>query len=321
VTNTYIAKPFRLLPLLRQRVWGRHSLGPYYLDDVGHEPVGEIWFTFEENATSLDRPLGDLLRDRPEILGKAALVRYPGVCPLLIKLLFTSSRLSVQVHPEDSYAAEHHQCQGKTEAWYVLHSEPPGEVAVGFREHITPERLGEAAQTGEIEQLLDWRKVATGDIIFVPAGTVHAIGAGLTICEIQQNSDITYRLYDYGRPRELHLDHGRRVSHLGPHRHKPLVRTLAPWRDHLVSCPYFHIERLRVTQGLRIAGNLSHYLLLTCVRGVGLLGDERFKLGQTWMVPAGAEPCILNGPGSEWILSYTADEPTGALAEVTPAGA
>lgn len=320
VTNTLIAKPFQLVPLLRHRIWGRHSLAPYYLDAPNNQPVGEIWFTSEENATSLDRPLGDLLRDCPEILGNAALSQYPGVCPLLIKLLFTSSRLSVQVHPEDTYAAQHHQCLGKTEAWYVLHSEPPGEVAVGFREYITPEKLSDSAQSGEIEDLLDWRKVQTGDIIFVPAGTVHAIGDGLTICEIQQNSDITYRLYDYGRPRELHLDHGRRVSHLGPHRHDPVVQKLAPWRDHLVSCQYFHIERLRLDQPVRVAENVTHYLLMTCVRGTGLLAGQPFALGQTWMVPAGGASCILDGAGSEWILTYTADEPTDALVEVSRAG-
>jgi mannose-6-phosphate isomerase len=298
---------------LRQRVWGRHSLAPYYLDAVAEQPVGEIWFTFEENATSLGPRLGDLLRAHPEILGSTALAQYPGVCPLLIKLLFTSSRLSVQVHPEDTYAAEHHQSLGKTEAWYVLQSEPPGEVALGFREPITPERLRDSAQSGEIEGLLDWRKVEAGDIVFVPAGTVHAVGAGLTICEIQQNSDITYRLYDYGRPRELHLDHGCRVSHLEPHTHEPRINTLAPWRDHLLSCPYFHIERLRLDQPVRIAENLPYYLLLVCVRGSGLLAGQPFTLGQTWMVPAGADALILDGPGSEWILTYTAEKPTEAL--------
>ncbi|HEX4228219.1 MAG TPA: type I phosphomannose isomerase catalytic subunit [Bryobacteraceae bacterium] len=317
---TKTSQPFRLLPILRPRIWGRHSLAPYHLDVPAGQPVGEMWFTFEENATSLDRPLGDLLRHHPEILGQATLPQYPGVCPLLIKLLFTSSRLSVQVHPEDTYAAEHHESLGKTEAWYVLQSEPPGEVAVGFREPMTLERLRDSAHSGEIERLLDWRKVNTGDVVFVPAGTVHAIGAGLTICEIQQNSDITYRLYDYGRPRELHLDHGCRVSHLGPHLYKPQINTLAPWRDHLVSCPYFHIERLRLDRPVRVAANLPHYLLLVCVGGSGLLAGKPFTLGQTWMLPAGGESVILDGSGSEWILAYTAEEPTGALSEVSPVG-
>jgi mannose-6-phosphate isomerase len=205
---------------------------------------------------------------------------------------------------------------GKTEAWYVLNVEPPGEVAVGFREPITPERLSESARSGEIEKLLDWRKVHPGDIIFVPAGTVHAIGAGLTICEIQQNSDITYRLYDYGRPRELHLDHGCRVSNVGPYEYNSEPKALAPWRDNLVSCRYFHIERLRPSGPIRIEGNLPHYLLLVCSRGSGRIGDQTFNLGETWMVPAGGEACVLNGADSEWLLAYAADQPTAALAEI-----
>ncbi len=138
------------------------------------------------------------------------------ICPLLVKLLFTTERLSVQVHPDDEYAEEHHGSLGKTEAWYVLDATPPGEVAVGFRQTLTPDQFNAAVHSGEIENLLDWRKVQAGDIIYVPAGTVHAIGAGVTICEIQENSDITYRLYDYGRPRELHLEHGTKVSRVRP---------------------------------------------------------------------------------------------------------
>ncbi|MGC2657046.1 MAG: type I phosphomannose isomerase catalytic subunit [Bryobacteraceae bacterium] len=311
--NSSISKPFRLFPILRERVWGRTSLTPYSLDILHGHPIGEMWFSCEENETSLGQQLGVLLRNCPEILGKAALTTYPGVCPLLVKLLFTSSRLSVQVHPEDSYAAEHHRSLGKTEAWYILASDPPGEVAVGFRESLTPERLRESATSGEIEQLLDWRKVVAGDIVFVPAGTVHAIGAGLTICEIQENSDITYRLYDYGRPRELHLDHGCRVARLGPHQHKPVIDPLAPWRDHLVSCPHFQIERLRLDRPIRIAENLPHYLLLVCTGGFGTLAGQPCTLGQTWMIPAGGDACILDAPGSEWILTYTADFPSRGI--------
>lgn len=275
-----------------------------------------MWFSCDDNVTSLGPLLGDLLREHPEILGSAALPSHPGLCPLLIKLLFTSSRLSVQVHPEDDYAAQHHQSLGKTEAWYVLDSQPPGEVAVGFRESITPDRLRDSATSGEIEQLLDWRKVDPGEVIFVPAGTVHAIGAGLTICEIQENSDITYRLYDYGRPRELHLDHGCHVANLGPHRNKPAIAALASWRDHLVSCPHFHIERLRPTKPIQISENLPHYLLLVCTKGSGSLAGEPCTLGQTWMIPAGGEACILDAPGSEWIVAYTADAPIKSLSAV-----
>ncbi len=129
---------------------------------------------------------------------------------------------------------------------------------------------------------------------------MHAIGAGLTICEIQENSDITYRLYDYGRPRELHLEHGVAVSHLGPHHHNVTPKPLADWRDELVASTYFRIERLRPKKAFRIRGGLPYYLLLICLRG------------QVWLIPAHASEVAMDGLGAEWILTYTADRALSA---------
>ena len=254
------SQPIQLLPIFRERVWGRESLAPYFPHTNLSERVGEAWYTSGENSTSLGISLGQLLGDEPNILGTAADPKHPGVCPLLVKMLFTTERLSVQVHPDDDYAEKHHRSLGKTEAWYVVEAEPNAEVAMGFREHLSPERLRESAQSGEIEGLLDWRRVRQGDVIFTPAGTVHAIGAGLTICEIQENSDITYRLYDYGRPRELHLEHGVKVAHLGPHQHSSAVVKLDSWREQLLESSYFRIERLRPVRISR----LTPAWLFTC---------------------------------------------------------
>jgi mannose-6-phosphate isomerase len=300
--------PIQLLPIFRERVWGRETLSPYFGNAPLSERIGEVWFTFEENGTSLHQPLGDLLTQHPKILGNAADPKHPGICPILVKLLFTTSRLSVQVHPDDEYADKHHGSLGKTEAWYVLDAEPPAEVAVGFREEISAERLRESAESGEIENLLDWRKVQAGDVIFTPAGTVHAIGAGLTICEIQENSDITYRLYDYGRPRELHLEHGAKVSHLGPHEHQAAAKVVTPWRDELAACEYFRIERLRPTGPIQVPAGLPYYHLLICVKGAGSIGERATSAGQAWLIPADADGFSVDGAGSEWILTYTAGE-------------
>ncbi len=289
VTNA-ISQPFQIPPAFRQRVWGRRSLQPFF-DQVFENPVGEVWFQYE----------GD-----PQIFGAALDPQHPRVCPLLVKFLFTSDRLSVQVHPDDEYARQHHQSLGKTEAWYVLDSQPPGEVAAGFREPLSPEKLKTAAQTGEIEHLLDWKKVHAGDVIFTPAGTVHAIGAGLTICEIQQNSDITYRLYDYGRPRELHLDHGARVSHLGLQGDQPKPISLNEWRDELVASRYFRIERLRSLRPLGIPEACPYYLLLICIRGHGIIGKQPFAAGQAWFVPARNTAFTIEGD-ADWILTYKSE--------------
>ncbi len=305
-------QPIPLEPIFRERVWGRGSLAPFFPNKSGNNVIGEVWFTFEENSTPLG-PFGEILKTHPGVLGSAADPRHPGVCPLLVKLIFTSARLSVQVHPDDDYAERHHRSLGKTEAWYVIDSQPPGELAVGFRETLDRERLKAAAQSGEIEKLLEWRRVKAGDVIFVPAGTVHAIGAGLTIYEVQENSDITYRLYDYGRPRELHLEHGTRVSHLGPRAPTSPPVPLAAWREHLLQSKYFRLERLRPQSPVQIGCGLPYYLLLNCIKGSGVIAGQPFSAGQAWFVPAHNAEVQIDGVGSEWILAYTAAEPAPGI--------
>jgi mannose-6-phosphate isomerase len=313
MSSVDLHKPIQLMPIFRERVWGRESLAPYFPVTPRNERIGEVWFTCEENLTSLDQPLRVLIGDHPEILGSGADVRHPCICPLLLKLLFTNDRLSVQVHPGDDYAQAHHQSLGKTEAWYVLEANPLGKIALGFRTVFSREKLREAAQSGEIEELLEWRHVAAGDVIYVPAGTVHAIGEGVTICEIQENSDITYRLYDFGRGRELHLDHAAKVSQLGPHTQQVKPVSLADWRDDLLACEYFHLERLRPRPSIRIERGLPYYLLLLCVKGSGSIAQQEFASGQAWLLPAGGADVHLHGPDSEWILAYSAHELTTAL--------
>jgi mannose-6-phosphate isomerase len=138
---------------------------------------------------------------------------------------------------------------------------------------------------------------------------VHAVGAGLTICEIQENSDITYRLYDYGRPRELHFEHGVRVSHLGPHTAMAKTRPLAPGRDELLACDYFRIERLQPQTSMQVPTGLPYYSLLICVKGAGAMNGAECRAGQAWFIPAQGERVKVEGPGSEWIFTYTADTP------------
>jgi mannose-6-phosphate isomerase len=307
-------QPFQLLPLFHERVWGRHTLAPYFRETDRTKRIGEAWFTCEENQTSLGGTLGELVTAHPEILGAAAEPgRHPGACPLLVKLLFTTERLSVQVHPGDEYARLHHASAGKTEAWYVLDAEPGAQVAAGFKQALTPEQLRTAALSGEIVNMLEWRDVRRGDLIFVPAGTVHAIGAGLTICEIQQNSDITYRLYDYGRPRELHLDHGAYVSQLGPYTHRQEAAIVSEGRRHLLECDYFRIEHLALSGSIDVAGGLPHYLLLVCIEGAGTIAGRPCAAGQTWMAPAHGAQFSITGVGSEWLLTYTAREAVAGL--------
>ena len=169
-----------LAPKLVEKPWGRDTLPDPFTGLAGTR-TGEIWF---EPPAALDA--------------------------LLAKYLFTSEALSVQVHPDDARAP--HGTRGKEECWLVLAAEPDARLAIGFTRAVSADELRQAAQDGSVEQLLAWHPVVPGDFFYLPAGTVHAIGAGLTIAELQQNSDVTYRLYDYGRPRELHLDDALQVA-------------------------------------------------------------------------------------------------------------
>lgn len=252
--------PVRLRQRFLEKVWGSNSLSPLYPDSK--KKIGEVWF---ESAEEL---------------------------PLLLKFIFTSEKLSVQVHPGDEYAALHENSRGKTEMWYVLRAEPGASLAVGLRETISKERLREASLSGEIEQLLAWRQVAPGDTYFVPAGTVHAIGAGLVVAEIQQQSDVTYRLYDYGRPRELHLDKSVDVADLRPHPGKQVPRDCGGALL-LAECEYFRTEEWTLASPRELPSPPGRMQLLMFLKGSGRIAGEAFEQGEAWMVPAGAGPSLV----------------------------
>jgi mannose-6-phosphate isomerase len=166
-----------------EKPWGRTRL-PAPFTNGGRGKIGEIWF---------EHP------DRDDL-------------PLLVKYIFTSEKLSIQVHPDDAQARKRGFQNGKTECWYVLEAEPDSRLGLGLKSELSSADIRSAALDGSIEELMDWKPVRAGDCILVPAGTIHAIGAGIALLEFQQNIDLTYRLYDYGRPRELHLDDAVDVS-------------------------------------------------------------------------------------------------------------
>jgi len=256
--------PLRLPTLFLEKVWGSTNLLPWY-PNPGQTKVGEVWFQ------------ADL--------------------PLLVKFVFTSDRLSVQVHPNDDFAREHENSRGKTEMWYIMRADPGARIAIGFRESISRERLREASLSGEIEQLLNWLEVQAGDAFFIPAGTVHAIGGGLAICEIQQYSDVTYRLYDYGRPRELHLDKGIQVS---------LTEASSPKSVMLpIDCQYFHTELARTTSSLLYKPEPERFHIVIFISGAGSIAGRQFQEGEAWLVPAGGQPFEIEpGPQVKFLRTW-----------------
>jgi mannose-6-phosphate isomerase len=254
--------------------WGRHSLWPGFDDAPSDgEPVGEIWYKLAEGTPE------------PE---------------LLVKYLFTSERLSIQVHPDDDAARAAGYPRGKDEAWLILAAEPDATIALGTRYPVTTAELRAAALDGSIETLMDWRSVKAGDVIYSSAGTVHAIGAGLTLIEVQQNVDLTYRLYDYGRPRELHLDAGIAVSNPVPFVDSPKPTNTTPDRDIIVGGGKFVVERLASSQERRLS--LSTPAWIIPVAGSGTVDGHRFTAGECWMVAGDA--AIKIDAGSDVLLAY-----------------
>jgi mannose-6-phosphate isomerase len=250
----------RLHPELRRKPWGTLDLSPWYAAQA--EKTGEVWFTSGETTL-----------------------------PLLIKFLFTDDKLSVQVHPNDEYARRWEGCAGKTEMWHILQARPDACVALGFREPVSKQQLVAAAQSGEIDRLLEWRTVRRGETYLVPAGTVHAIGPGVVLCEVQQNSDITYRLYDFGRGRELHLLRASDVANLGRHPGPAVPSVLSGGRELLVECPYFTVERRIIeTSFSHIASGQEFWVVLS---GNGRWADRPFQAGEVWMLSPGAGEIII----------------------------
>ena len=198
--------------------WGVVDLGPWAEVDDQASPIGEVRY------------------DRPD--GSAA---SPA---LLLKLLFTDQPLSVQVHPDDDYARLVGRPNGKTESWYVLKADHRAKVALGLNCTMSPQQLRQSVDDGSLTRRIAWQAVAAGDCLFVPAGTIHAIGAGLVIVEIQQRSDTTFRLFDHGRQRELHVDDGVAAAMAGPAAAQALVQRLSNERTLLAACPHFVFERV-----------------------------------------------------------------------------
>jgi mannose-6-phosphate isomerase len=249
-----------------EKVWGSPDTQPWY-PNPERRKIGEIWFAASD------------------------------LVPLLVKLLFTSDNLSVQVHPGDAYAREHHNSRGKTEMWHILRAEPEARIALGLRKKATPSGLREASLSGEIMELLNWIPARRGDTFFVPAGTIHAIGGGIALCEIQQHSDITYRLYDYGRPRELHLEHAIAVSNP-----EPVASGLARLP---VECPYFRTELLTVN-GSRLSSSPERNTIYVALEGEGWIAGQPFQAGEAWEVAAGSSPFEITSESARFLVTAPA---------------
>jgi len=250
----------RLATKYVEKPWGRTQLPDFFPDGAGRR-IGEVWF---------DGPQGAPLP------------------ALLVKYIFTSEKLSIQVHPGDAYARAHGLPGGKSECWFILDAEPGATLGMGTHEPLDAQTLRAASLDGRIERLMDWKPLRAGDFFYIPAGTIHAIGAGITLVEVQQNVDVTYRLYDYGRPRELHLDDGVAVSRAEPYGSAGLnvagkdAATLLDRPD----APFRLALETHAPGETRIgAAGPGWFIPLT---GHGLIDGAPWAAGQCWLMEGGA---------------------------------
>src|SRR5580704_2104996 len=273
--------PFLLIPIFDERPWGVRDLRPIYTRAV-KDPIGESWLTWEENRVAngpmAGRTLAELAKQfRRELVGQAA--HYEDRFPLLVKFLFPGDKLSVQVHPDDEQARRIGQPCGKTECWYVLHANSGAQVALGLRPGVTLADFRQSIADARAENLLNWVEVHAGDMLYVAAGTVHTIGGGMILVETQQTSDITYRLYDYGRPRELHVEAGLAATKLQTNAGK-VVRDAGGDPNVLVRSPFFQVEKMRLREALESHLTPESPHVLVAVEGSGMLesrGMERIS--------------------------------------------
>jgi mannose-6-phosphate isomerase len=311
--------PLLMLPGFDPRPWGTHDLSPIYPNHRFEEKIGEAWLTGDDckvaNGPLAGRTLLQLSEEyQRELVGDAA--RDAKRFPLLLKFLFPHEKLSVQVHPDDKEALRAGQPWGKTECWYVAHAKPGAQIALGLKPGVTVTQLEVAIHGKHADELLNWINVFAGDMIYVAGGTVHTLGPGSVIIETQQQSDTTYRLYDYGRPRELHLQDGLaavkekvasgKVIRPAPSQLGAGKNRSAP----LIAAPYFVVDMFEAKEALELAthddsGRSSAQIVLA-VEGCGAIqtaGMEPVTMakGDAVVIPASIDRFVVR---PQWALEF-----------------
>lgn len=270
--------------------WGVRDLQPWSSLDGSADAVGELWF---------------------ERAGQHAL--NPA---LLLKLLFTSEPLSIQVHPDDTFARAMGMPNGKSEAWYILSVGPDARIGVGLQQRVTPQQLRASIKDGSITELVHWRPVAKDDVIYIPAGTIHAIGAGIVLAEIQQRSDATFRLFDFGRQRELHEDNGVAVAHPWPLRASCHPTRLTSVRTALIASRHFVLERVELPEDSSWALLAEPETWILTLGGHAAIGLSAASIGQAIFVGGGRTSIEVGANGLSALIAYPASRPVDSLLQM-----
>jgi mannose-6-phosphate isomerase len=332
-------EPFRIEPTLSLRIWGSRSLAPLFPEKTNlAEPIGEAWLT-DINCRVAEGPfagktLAEAWREMPAEW-RGANFAEPTDFPLLVKFIFPTDKLSIQVHPDDAYASVHEEAaggRGKTEMWHIVSAKPEASLLLGLKPEVTRDKFMKALQNNDLEGLFQRHFVHAGDTFFVPAGTPHTIGANMVVCEVQEYSDLTYRVYDYGRvdasgkPRELHVEKALSVINFNSMAGGKV--TPRPWikgresagLNHLVDCPYFSVDRLDIDRMIHMKAKKpepgqERFSLLVVLSGEGFLtwlpprhtqGSIPLKPGECWFIPAKTfEDCTYRSNGKISVLTVS----------------
>ncbi|MGB6669565.1 MAG: type I phosphomannose isomerase catalytic subunit [Candidatus Acidiferrum sp.] len=324
-------EPTRIDPIFSPRIWGASSLAPLFPEKTNlAEPLGEAWLTGVDcklaNGPFAGKTLGNAWREMPAEWRGTKFASVPDF-PLLVKFIFPNDKLSIQVHPDDAYASVHEKAaggRGKTEMWHIISAESGANVLIGLVSTVDAKRLVAAIETQTLEDLFIRWRAQPGDTFFVPAGTAHTIGPGMILCEIQEYSDITYRVYDYdrldahGKPRELHIKKALDVVEFGRTVHAKTSRINLPAHGFqkylLAACPYFATERWKESAPMESQSNPEHFDLFVILTGKGDLawsgGSAKYHNGECWLVPAGLGKFALNPKEPTKVLrTYVPDLP------------
>lgn len=309
--------PLQFAPILKERIWGGIKLKTVLNKPIVSDRTGESWeistvegdVSVVSNGDLAGKSLNDLINSTPEaILGTEVYKRFGKQFPLLFKFLDAREDLSIQVHPNDDLAKKRHNSFGKTEMWYVVQADENANVIVGFKEKSNDAAYLENLKNKTLLSILDDIKVKVGDVFFLETGTVHAIGAGLVIAEIQQTSDITYRLYDFdrvdaaGNKRELHIDlalEAINYNKVDPFKNYNFALNQS---NPVVNCPYFTTNFIPLEGEVVINKTGNSFTVFMCVEGIFEIECDstkfQYEKGDTVLIPAALNTFILNGKAS-----------------------
>jgi mannose-6-phosphate isomerase len=323
--------PTRIEPIFSPRIWGARSLAPLFPEKSNlPEPIGEVWLTGVDcrivTGPYAGKTLGQAWAEMP-VEWRGTNLASTKDFPLLVKFIFPTDKLSIQVHPDDAYASLHEKCaggRGKTEMWHAVSADVGAQVLIGLVPKANERKLVEALGSNTIEDLFVHWRVQPGDSFFVPAGTPHTIGKDMVLCEVQQYSDLTYRVSDYGRvdahgkPRELHIKKALDVIQFGRPITGKVSRISLPahglQKMLLAACRYFATERWKSFSQFETQSENAHFDLFVILSGSGRFvwpgGSEEYQRGECWLIPADLGKFALNPLEPTKILrTYVPDLP------------